>query len=262
MFFELSTFGVGALLVVVIGGAAVLGTVIGLRRHGRPGADHQPIGVVQGVMLGLVGLLLAFGLTMSVGRYDDRRALVVQEANDIGTTYLRAQLLPEPIRTQSMDALRDYADASIDMADQVPESDGFDEDAARKTELQRTLWGLAGDAVRDDPNGSVPRVYIESLNAMIDTHTSRLSSLSNRVPTPVLALQVLGSAVAIGALAMYLAMLGRSVLTTVIAASVVIMITFVSIDLDRPHRGFIKVPDKALVSARASMDAPPAAEGP
>src|SRR6187399_3784210 len=108
MLVELSTFWLAVVLVAVVGGCTVVGIVIGRRIGARPDANVEPVGVVQGTLLGLVGLLLAFGLTMAVGRYDARRALVVQEANDIGTTYLRAQLLPEPIRTQSMDALRDY----------------------------------------------------------------------------------------------------------------------------------------------------------
>ena len=211
-------------------------------------------------MLGLVGLLLAFGLSMSVGRYDVRRAFVVQEANDIGTTYLRAQLLDEPVRGESLELLRAYGMTAVDLADHVPDSEAFLADVEDLQHLQQELWAWAGDAVRDDPTGTAPRLYIESLNAMIDTHTDRITSLRNRVPDTVLIVQVVGSAVAIGALAMYLAMLGRSVLTTVIAAAVVTLIAFVSIDLDRPHRGLITVPDTALVSVRELMDEPPAAE--
>ena len=254
MFFELSTFGVAALLVLVIGGAAVLGTVIGLRRHGRPGADHQPIGVVQGVMLGLVGLLLAFGLTMSVGRYDGRRALVVQEANDIGTTYLRAQLLAEPGRSSSLDLLRPYADQAVNLADQVPDSRGFTDAAARMTDLQHNLWRVATDAVHADPTGTGPRLYVESLNAMIDSHTDRVTSLHNRVPGTVVLLQVLGSTIAVGVLSLYLALLGRGLVTSLVAATIVILIVFISMDLDRPHRGLITVPDSPLVGVRQSMD--------
>jgi hypothetical protein len=262
MFFELSTAAVAVVLIVTVFGAAVAGAAIGLRRRKRPDADHQPVGVVQGVMLGLVGLLLAFGLTMSVGRYDTRRALVVQEANAIGTTYLRAQMLAEPVRTRSLDLLRRYGDLAVDLADHVPDSDPFDADVARIQETQQALWGLAGDAVRDDPRGTAPRLYVETLNEMIDSHTDRVTSVGNRVPGTVLVLQVVGSAVAIFVLALYLALLGRRVATAMIAAAVVTLILFISVDLDRPHRGLITVPDSALASARAMMDLPPAAEGP
>jgi hypothetical protein len=74
-------------------------------------------------------------------------------------------------------------------------------------------------------------------------------------------LQIVGSGLALGMLAAYLAILGRSIITSLIAAAVVIVILFVSFDLDRPQRGFITVPFTALVETRAAMDAPPAAGG-
>ena len=261
-FFEMSTVTLSVVLVVIVGGAAVAGMLIGRHLRSRPDAHLEPVGVVQGTLLGLVGLLLAFGLTMAVGRYDSRRALVVQESNDIGTTYLRAQLLAEPTRTTSLALLEEYADAAIDLADQVPDTDRFAGDVTRIADLQRDLWAAAGDAVRADPSGTAARLYIETLNTMIDTHTSRVTSLRNRVPGPVVVLQVLGSAVAVGVLSLYLTLLGRSITTSLVAAAVVIVILFISFDLDRPQRGFITVPIASLVEVRASMDQPPAATGP
>jgi hypothetical protein len=262
MFFEMSTLTLAIVLVAIVGGAAAVGTMAGRRLRAGLGGAHESLGVVQGTLLGLVGLLLAFGLTMAVGRYDTRRALVVQEANDIGTTFLRAQLLSEPSRTGSLDLVAQYGDLAVDLAEQVPDSERFVADAAQMADVQRELWTLAGDAVRVDPEGTSPRLYIETLNAMIDTHTSRVTSLENRVPGTVLMLQVFGSAIAVGVLSLYLALLGRGLITSLVAATVVILILFISFDLDRPHRGLITVPDGALVAARAAMDEPPAADGP
>ncbi|MBK9178404.1 MAG: hypothetical protein IPM45_02320 [Acidimicrobiales bacterium] len=258
----MSTLAIGVVLFLIVGGTATAGIVIGRTLRKRPGASHESVGVVQGTLLGLVGLLLAFGLTMSVGRYEDRRGLVVKEANTIGTTYLRAELLAEPVRSASLGLLREYTDATIDLADQVPFTDAFDADVARVESLQRDLWAAAGDAVRADPVGTAPRAYIETLNEMFDTHTDRVASLGNRVPTSVMLLQVFGSALALGVLALYLALLGRSIATSLLAAGVLVLILFVSLDLDRPQRGFITVPFTALVDVRASMDEPPAATGP
>ena len=70
-------------------------------------------------------LLLAFGLTMAVGRYDSRRNAVVLDANTIGTTYLRAQTLAEPMRTESLSLLRRYADARVALSESVPDSAKF-----------------------------------------------------------------------------------------------------------------------------------------
>ena len=75
-------------------------------------------------------------------------------------------------------------------------------------------------------------------------------------------LQVVGSAIALGVLSLYLTLLGRGVVTSLVAAFVVILILFISFDLDRPNRGLITVPDGPLVNVRESMDQPPAAAGP
>jgi len=262
MFFNMSTLTLVVVLFVIVGGTAAIGVAIGHVLRDRPGAKPETIGVVQGTLLGLVGLLLAFGLTMAVGRYEARRGLVVAESNAIGTTYLRAQLLAEPERTTSLSLLEMYGDETVDLAQQVPDSEAFDADAARIEELQRDLWGAAGDAVTADPVGTAPRLYLETLNDMIDAHTDRITSLRNRVPTPVILLQLAGSALALGVLSVYLTMLGRGLVTSLAAGAVVILILFISFDLDRPQRGFITVPPAPLVAVRASMDQPPAADGP
>jgi len=90
VFFRLTSLELGLLIFGIVLGTTLLGLAAG---HGvRARADHlrEPIGVLQAALLGLVALLLAFGLTMAVGRYDARRTAVVDEANAIGTTYLRA----------------------------------------------------------------------------------------------------------------------------------------------------------------------------
>lgn len=258
MIFNLDTAVLVIVLGVVVVGAAVIGSLIGHERRRRAGSDHTPVGVVQGALLGLVGLLLAFGLSMAVGRYDARRSLVVQEANAIGTTYLRAQLLPEPQRTQSLQLLVAYTDVAYDMALRVPFTERFRADAVQLEAMQRDLWRLAGESVAADPDGTAPRLYIETLNETIDVHEERVASLRNRVPDPVMVLLVASSAITLAVLGAYLALLGRSVVT-LIAATVLFLILYVSFDLDRPERGFIKVPATPLADTRASMDAPPAA---
>jgi hypothetical protein len=262
MFFRMSTLTLALVLCVLVGGAVAIGTIMGRRLKDRPDIRHEPVGVVQGTLLGLVGLLLAFGLTMAVGRYDTRRAVLVHEADTIGTTFLRAQLLAEPNRAASLDVLKRYTDAALVVADQVPDSPAFDVAATQMDDLQRHLWRIAGDAVTADPVGTAPRLYVETLNDMFDAHSDRVASLRNRVPSTVLVLLVFGSAVALGALSLYLALLGRGLLTALVATVVVLLILFISFDLDRPDRGLITVPDRPLVDVRASMDPPPAATGP
>ena len=91
----------------------------------RKSGLKEPLGIMQAALVGLVALLLAFGLTMAVGRYQARRDAVVLEANAIGTTYLRAQTLAEPMRTESLELLKRYGDARIALSESVPDSAPF-----------------------------------------------------------------------------------------------------------------------------------------
>jgi hypothetical protein len=151
---------------------------------------QEPFAVLQATLLGFMGLILAFGLALAVGRYESRRAAVVEEANAIGTTYLRAQLLAEPVRTRSLERHCAYTDTSIRLSKSIPESAAERRAAADGQHLQRELWGLAGEAIASAPTASAPRLYVETLNEMIDMQTVRVAGLNNRVPPPVLWLEV------------------------------------------------------------------------
>src|SRR6476619_6531991 len=121
-FFRLSSFELALILFAVIFGAATLGLVLGRAVRHRSEHIREPLGVLQSALLGLVGLVLAFGLALAVGRYESRRAAVVDDANAIGTTYLRAQTLTEPMRTRSLDLLVRYTDTSIRLSGAIPGS--------------------------------------------------------------------------------------------------------------------------------------------
>jgi hypothetical protein len=249
-------------LLAIVLGTTGLGLLLGYRLRHRAEHLREPFGVLQAALLGLVGLVLAFGLALAVGRYESRRAAVVDDANAIGTTYLRAQTLAEPIRTQSLELLVRYTDTSILLSRAVPDSADELRAIATGEQLQRELWALAGQALSDAPLASAPRLYVETLNEMIDMRTVRIAGLNNRVPGAVLAVEVIGAAVALGLLAFYLAILGRGVLTVLLAAGLITSLLLVTFDLDRPRRGLIRVPVAPLINLRASMELPPAAAAP
>jgi hypothetical protein len=262
VFFSLSSLELGLLVFAVIGGVSALGVLAGryLRRH--LDTYREPIGALQAALLGVVGLILAFGLTLAVGRYENRRADVVTDANTIGTAYLRAQTIAEPQRSRSLALLRTYNDLAIRVTDEVPGSDALRATTAQQGTLQQRIWRLAGEAMNARPRDSAPRLYLESLNAMIDQQSARLGGLNNRVPDPVLWLELLGAGLALALLALYLSVLGRGLVPIVGAAMLVSFLILVTFDLDRPTRGLIEVPATALLDEKATMSLPPAAPAP
>ena len=262
MFFRLSTWELWLIVASIVLGFVAIGYLGGRVLRNQAETLREPVGIVQGAFFALVGLVLAFGLTLALGRYDARRTAVVDDANTIGTTYLRAQTLAEPVRTSSLRLLREYTDASIELSHSVPTTARFDRAVAREDVLQRRLWSLAGDSLAGAPKDSAPRLYVETLNEMIDQQTVRLAALNNRIPSEVLALEVFGAAFALGLLALYTAMHGRGATSVVLAGVLVTLLVLVILDLDRPTRGLIRVPDAPLTALRASMELPPAAHGP
>jgi hypothetical protein len=262
LFFSLDTWHLGLIIFAVVGGGCVVGVLVGryLRRH----SDHyrEGIGALQGALLGLVGLILAFGLSLAVGRYQDRRAELVNDANTIGTTYLRAQTLAEPQRSRSLALLRRYNDLAIRVTHEVPGSASLRATTAEQERLQQMLWRLGGEAINARPRDSAPRLYIDSLNAMIDQQGVRLAGLNNHPPNAVLLLELVGAALALGMLALYVSVLGRGLVPVVLAAVVVTFLVLVTFDLDRPTRGFITIPAAPLLAEKAMMSLPPAAPPP
>jgi hypothetical protein len=262
LFFGLNTAVLALLLAAVLVAATVTGLLIGHRQRRSAAGPGEHFGVLQGALIGFMGLVLAFGLSLALGRYETRRADTVDEANAIGTTYLRAQTLPEPMRTRTLDLLPRYTATSIAIADSTPGSAAEEQALTRSATDQRRLWALAGQALDRAPDASAPRLYVESLNETFDAQSTRVYALANRVPTAVLLLEVVGAAIALGALALHLATLGGGLVPALISALLVCLLLVVTFDLDRPARGLIRVPATPLTDVLSTMSHPPAAAAP
>lgn len=184
-------------------------------------------------------MLLAFGLSMGVDRYEKRRQTVVAEANAIGTTYLRAELLAEPERSRSLQMLQQYTDARIELSDTDVDSTPFDVALSASHDLQRSLWSSAGTAVAD-----------------------RVSALRNRIPSSVLLLHIAAGGFAMASLGLFISLHGKGTRAAFAGSVLVALILLVVVDLDRPRRGFVIVPNAPLTDLRAGMNDEPAAGGP
>ena len=117
-----------------------------------------------------------------------------------------------------MTLLREYTDRAIASLDGGTQQPGMRRTTAEQGVLQRRLWRLAGQAIAAAPVASAARLYVDSLNSTIDSQSARLSALNNRVPGPVLALEVLGAAAALGLLALHISVLGRGLIAMIAAA--------------------------------------------
>jgi len=219
-----------------------------------PDEKEGPTSMLVGSLLALMAFLLAVTMGMASDRFDTRRALVLDEANSIGTTFLRAGYLPEPARTDSRALLREYVPLRINVADRQLLAANF----ARSTEIHAELWAIAEDLARDTPDSVVLGLYIDSLNETIDLHSKRATAIIYaRVPETVVILLILGAALTMGmvgysaGLTRRRSFLGAAVLVVVLSAVLTLVV-----DLDRPRDGFLQVSQQPLIDLQDQLGPP------
>jgi hypothetical protein len=249
-----SQWRVFGMAVVLLLASAEFGFRLGLRLHrAKDEARKGQIGGIQGAMLGLLALLLGFTFAMAAGRYEARRALVLQEANAIGTTYLRASLLPDAHKAAVEDLLRRYVDARLDFF--YAGEDRARQDAAEQAaaKLQRELWANAVAAAKEAPS-PMTSTFISALNETIDLDATRLNTLRNHVPGAVwlLVLAVAACGCCVGGYGAG-ATGARSAFTiTVLPLLIAVAITLIA-DLDRPRGGLIEIGSQPLLDLKQSL---------
>ena len=218
-----------------------------------PGEQEGPTGVLVGSILALLAFLLAVTMGMAADRFDARRALVLAEANAIGTTYLRAGYLPEPASGQARELLRQYVPLRIVSTDAYDLQADIDQSNA----ILAKLWTVTEGVARTD-GSDVVAVYVEAVNETIDLHESRVTAgIYSRVPETILLLLVGGAALSLGMVGYSAGLTGRrsllSAVVLVIALGAVIMIV---VDLDRPREGFIQVSQQPLLDLQQQIGPP------
>jgi hypothetical protein len=230
------------------------GRKLGLRDHGAGTKDEKPgSSATEGAVYGLLGLLIAFTFSGAASRYEARRHLVVDEANAIGTAWLRIDLLPAAAQPALRDLFRQYVDARLE---NYAVSGGDARANARAMDLQRQIWSTSVAAART--SGEIPpyTVYLPPLNDMIDITTTRAEA--RRLHPPVAVFVMLGALALLGSLfAGYgMAAAPRSRLQTLGFAAVLTLALFVIIDFEFPRFGLIRIDsaDSVLVDVRRSMD--------
>ena len=155
---------------------------------GSRSLSKEHLGVVQGAVLGLLALLLGFTFSMAIGRYDRRRVLVVQEANNIRTTYLRASFLPPPYEGSVKAGIRKYVNLRIEVraeAVRLGRTDPKVEAGLNESKrIQDQIWRDATAAVKQAPL-PIMNEFIASLNALLDTDTERVAAGRASIPSGV-----------------------------------------------------------------------------
>jgi hypothetical protein len=255
-----SAFGSASLLVIfAVTVAIILLSIYGgifisrLRGKSSTPEDEIPVNPIVGATLALLGFMLAFAFSITANRFDTRRQLLLDEVNSIGTTYLRAGLLPEPHCKEVRELIRKYVDLRIDL---VIHPEKINSIIPQSVDLQNGMWNHAETVTRMDlKNPEIVALFMVSLNETIDLQTSRLTvAYIHRIPDLIwyalLALVIL-SMFGLG----YLFMRSRKpnwilILAISIAFSVVIAMVII---FDR-NDGTVKVNQLPMIELQKSIN--------
>ncbi len=231
--------------------ATMVGHIVGVRTRARLGdVATSDLGTTLGGLLGLLGLLLAFTFGMAGDRFDRRKTLVVEEANAVGTAWLRTDFIPEPQRTQARDLLRDYTRARLE----ITEKEKLAGAVARSEKIQVELWKVTAAAAAASPTPTVA-LYASAVNEVIDMHGRRIAAaLRNPIPPTIFATLY---AVALLVLAVTGYARGaagdKSALATLVLTLVLAAVFALILDLDRPYEGLLTVSQQAMRDVLTSM---------
>lgn len=218
--------------------AAMLGWQLRKRYVGEDSErSHNEEGYIVSSVMGLLALLVGFTFALAIDRYDTRRAVVLAEANAIGTTYLRTQMLEEPHRTRISELLTDYTANRIDLARQHIGKEQEERLAASDSMIVE-LWQATVAAFPTIETRPFSSAYLSTMNEMIDMDAARQQSRRSHVPVEVFLVLILYQIIAAGVLGYVLG--GRRGRTT--AALLLLLFggsLILVIDIDRPNAGGI-----------------------
>jgi hypothetical protein len=235
-----------------------IGRRIGLRRLADDSAGAEGIGAVDGAIFAILGLLIAFTFSGASTRFDQRRDLIVEEANNIGTAYLRLDVLSADAQPTLRESFRRYLDARIAAYRKFSDMRAAQASFAEANALQGQIWRQAVEALRGE--GTLPAasvLLLPALNAMFDITTTRTMALQKHPPVVVFVM-LFGLALAASLLAGY-GMTGSTVRSRFhMLGFALVMATaiYVILDIEYPRLGLIRVDafDQVLLDLRESMN--------
>lgn len=251
---QLSVWIVGAALAVAMLVAWAIGGRIGLRTRrmmgGGAGGDRR----VDEATLALLGLLLAFSFSGASGKHDARKLLVVEEAAAVGDLAGAVATLDDPERESMRQRLREYMDLRI-AASRLPLVDDGHVALDRKARgLQAALTSDIATAVRSGNHPSIHEELVSTLNEVTTAYERRLAASDDHLPLTVVLMLSVSAVVGAFSLGRIQGLTRRrEIMPMAIFVVLVTLVFAVTLDLEQPRRGTIKVSVAALERVRATL---------
>src|SRR5262245_18112587 len=248
-------WAIGCALLVLLWLATEVGFHLGVKERAQQQAGERlNIDLVQGAILGLLSLLLAFTYSFVAERYKVRQGLVVREANTIGTAFLRSVFLPETPRRELQALLRQYLDSRILTEELAAEPSNLAAAVQRSVRLQAALWPTASRGIAGRPPTVLDGLVFQALNEIIDVHSERLAAAEYRLPGAILWLLCVLALTGLALTGFGNGLHGRhSAFSTGALAVLVMAVILVIIALDSPQPGSMLPKQTSLIQLRDSL---------
>jgi hypothetical protein len=213
------------------------------------------VGAIQGAIFALLGLLIAFTFSNGISRFDDRRKLIVEEANIIDTAFLRIELLPQEAQPEMRNLFRSYLDSRLAAYLHIPDLKAAKTELDLGRQLQRQIWSHAVNHCQAQPTPCT-MLLLPALNSMIEITTTR-TMMSQFHPPMIIFILLIGFSLVAALLAGYEMAGGSRSWVHIIGFSLVLTMTvYVILDVEYPRIGFIRIDqtDQVLIDLRNSMN--------
>lgn len=245
----------GLLIALLLGIALELGFRTSAYFHllDDPNRKEQ-IGTMRDGLFVLASLLIGFTLALAGSRFAERRLLLIEEVTSIGTTYLRAETLPQPYRDHSQRLIRDYVNTRLDLAIPGLSRSGLDDVLIRSQRIQDEIWTDAL-AVAQKDHSAVISVYLNSLNDTIDLNERRIAAHQNRIPLSIWTLIVVVAFMAL--FTRGLSLMSRFWPTLVVLPMTIAIVVALMADLDAPNSGLIRLDQRSLERLKTELKIEP-----
>jgi len=245
---------------LVIAVALFVGLVVCLEAGFRLGAQrvktlpnaHEGFGAIEGAVFGLFGLLLSLSFFGAASRLDSRRQLIVQEANAIASAYMRVDLLPNAEQPEVRRLFREYLDERVRISEMSNEAAALSE-RHESEKLQQAIWSRAISATKEGAPGAA--LLISAVNQMIEIASAKAIAVQTHLPNFVFYF-LIAAALFSGLVAGFgMARGQRNWLSVLAYASVVTLTMYVTVDMEYPRAGLIRIgaADLALTTLRNSI---------
>jgi hypothetical protein len=238
-------------LIAVVVAAHELGFWLGSSTRSTDEPFDRQVGLVRASTAALVAFLIGFAFSGAASRFIERQDIIVKEANALGTAYLRADVIAEPQRSELKGALREYT------ADRVRLLSGKERDQiqpllAKVGGLHERMWRSAIKGTQD--NAPLMGVVLPSINEVIDLHSTHLALASRHLPLPIVVVLLATAAISVGLMGFGNGRVGRrfSLLDSVYGVVLAVAL-WMTIDLDYPSIGIIRVSNRSVVETLAAM---------